>query len=357
VRSAQVPSAWLAAGDARCQHGGMPDCPVATILSAAARRLGDPDLAHLAGRLSSGYPEAPVARHRRTAAALAEAAALAARPQGAALAAVLAGDEMVVARMRVAAVVLAAAGRPVRLERLGRADLPAEALAWRRYADGPVSPVHRSCAHDVVRGLLRLCWNSRDGGRAAPGARESLAGARVRLSGRARVRCAALRAELHDEAAALTGRDAQRFAARVGQRTRAVAEQFRDSVARDLGEDVGGPVRVALPPPPAGAPYDRLTLLLGGGFAAGAALTVARLLAGLTGVSSPAQAGLSAALGLVLGGVVVTARRQALTRALADRWAGEAVSALRAALAEHLSARLLAAAAGPEPRWATIGVD
>ncbi|HPX36644.1 MAG TPA: hypothetical protein PLH92_06585 [Mycobacterium sp.] len=101
------------------------------------------------------------ARYRRIGVALAELTTLAAGPDGARLAGFLAGDEVVLARMAAAADVVRSAGlaRVAGPDHL-RADQLCTAIGWRRYADGPVSELHRACGADLARGSLRL-WGDR----------------------------------------------------------------------------------------------------------------------------------------------------------------------------------------------------
>lgn len=73
-----------------------------------------------------------------------------------AIAELLAGDDVALARMGAAREVVAAAG----------ADAPhgtglRTALHWRRYAAGPVSPLHRDCGLDIARGTLRRLAGAR----------------------------------------------------------------------------------------------------------------------------------------------------------------------------------------------------
>ncbi|EKF25811.1 hypothetical protein C731_0198 [Mycolicibacterium hassiacum DSM 44199] len=122
----------------------------------------DPDLPALLRRLSLldevlaalHAVGAPV-RYRRLQRALTELRALAARTRDDELAALLAADDTVLAEMTAAVEVVEAAGL-----RVDRADDPAAHLRrarhWRRYRDGPVTPLHRSCAAAICRGSLRL---------------------------------------------------------------------------------------------------------------------------------------------------------------------------------------------------------
>jgi len=96
-------------------------------------------------------------RYRRAAAALRTLnGAAAARPGVAGL---LAGDAMAEARMSLASAVLVAAG-PEGDD--GGSDPLPQAVGWQRYASGPVTDLHRACARDMVRGLLRR-WSRESG--------------------------------------------------------------------------------------------------------------------------------------------------------------------------------------------------
>lgn len=64
-------------------------------------------------------------------------------------------DGTVLARMTAAVSVLAAAGAPDPCAQ-AREDQLRRAIHWERYARGPVSTLHRACAHDVARGAMRL---------------------------------------------------------------------------------------------------------------------------------------------------------------------------------------------------------
>ncbi|VEG50137.1 hypothetical protein [Mycolicibacterium chitae] len=68
----------------------------------------------------------------------------------------LAGDDVVLARM-------AAAGDVVGADVVGGLDAGGvpSALHWRRYAAGPVSALHRDCGLDIARGALRLTGGRR----------------------------------------------------------------------------------------------------------------------------------------------------------------------------------------------------
>ena len=91
-------------------------------------------------------------RYRRAAAGLGRLAGLATGSR--AVADFLAGDDVVLARSAAAAAVLEAAGLPTPMSR-DSVGLLRDAIAWRRYGDGPVSALHRACAADLSRAALR----------------------------------------------------------------------------------------------------------------------------------------------------------------------------------------------------------
>ncbi|MCB0942136.1 MAG: hypothetical protein KDB72_18085 [Mycobacterium sp.] len=98
---------------------------------------------------------APV-RYRRILDAAPVLAELSAGPEGARVADGLASDEVVIARMAAAVEVLTAAGMAAAGDDTRAAPHLGRAVRWQRYAGGPLSPVLRACAADVVRGSLRL---------------------------------------------------------------------------------------------------------------------------------------------------------------------------------------------------------
>ena len=91
-------------------------------------------------------------RYRRLNGTLARLADLAIGPRGARVAEFLSGDAVVLARMAAALDVVGAAA-----DRAGGcAPHLRRAIHWRRYAQGPVSDLHRACGTDISRGALRL---------------------------------------------------------------------------------------------------------------------------------------------------------------------------------------------------------
>lgn len=304
---------------------------------------------------------AEVARYERMTTALATLTELASDPAEARLAALLTGDEVVLARMRAAAAVLATAPADLPgledLRDCTEADLLDAATGWQRYARslgarGPVGDLRRACAVDMARGMVRL-WAGRRGSPATgPLARRvRLRQARIALLGRVRVRCAALRTELRDDAAALAGRRAGSFVDHVALRVAEVAAELTDEVDWELpgGPDSNLP-DVAVLPSPHRAGELRLTGLLGAAFGLGAALTVVRMLFSLMPGYTGAAVGVGIAVGLGLGGWVVAARRLLARRAALDRWVTEVTAGLRAALEERVAVRALAAEAAEAHR-------
>ncbi len=298
---------------------------------------------------------AVVARYQRMSAAVAALTELACGPDEARLAGLLTGDELVLARMRAAAAVLAEVPADLPgledLRDCTEADLLAAAIGWQRYARspgarGPVGDLRRACAIDMSRGVMRL-WARRQVSAAGPLARRvRLRQARIALLGRVRTRCAALRTELRDDAAALTPRRAGGFTDHVARRVTEVAAELTDEVDWELPGCVAADLPgVAVPPPHRAGGELRLNGLLGAAFGLGAALTLIRMLGALMPGSAGLAVGLSVAVGLGLGGWVVAARRLLARRAALDRWVTEVTAGLRAALEERVAIRALAAEA------------
>jgi hypothetical protein len=99
-------------------------------------------------------------RYRRLVDALAPLVGQSVGPRGARVAEFLAGDAVVLARRAAAADVLTAAGE------IPAGEIPDDscepdtalrrAIAFQRYARGPVAVLNRACGADIVRGELRL---------------------------------------------------------------------------------------------------------------------------------------------------------------------------------------------------------
>lgn len=286
----------------------------------------------------------------------------------------LATDAVVMARMSAAIEVMRAAGVEVDTTG-GVADHLRRAVRWRRYGDGPVPDLHRSCAADIARGCLRL-WAQAGGtpqpisepigplavtrirNRQARGVlvRGQAQLVRVQLGTRARTTCVALRTDLSREAAQLSRRGVVEFDDRVHAELLRVATEFDDAVNRRLAElaqaggitaaavaDQPGPdVAACLPSRRRPVLENRLTALLGIGFGFSVSMTVGRVIADLRPDWTAAAAVGCGALGLVLTAWVVGSRRLLTERAAAERAVVEAVTNLRVALQERVLTRALA---------------
>nr|WP_245831423.1 hypothetical protein [Mycobacterium terramassiliense] len=189
--------------------------------------------------------------------------------------------------------------------------------------------------------------------------------ARVQLSYFARNRCSSVRGELQEDAAGLSRREMPGFEAyargRVGEVVAEVSQgtatQLAD-VAQVLGVSAALPAfgdaeeklpAVEAPPPPLKSRRQEtwLLMLLGAAFGLGVALTLGRLVGGLTSRLSPALAAAGAAgcvaVGLAVTFVVVHIRGLLRDRALLDRWAGEITASLQSAVEELVATRVLVA--------------
>lgn len=313
-----------------------------TAMRAALRRASGVD----AVRAAIDRAGAP-ARYRRIGKVLAELSRRAAGPDGARIADLLAGDDVVLSRMLAAAEVLRAAGMPVPSV---PADPLAAAIRWQRYARGPVSDLHRACGADLSRGALRL-WDrlppvARPVAPVPAAARRAgLRTSRIEAGAAVRAGCAALRAEL--QAGVQQSTRAAEFVEQARRRVAEVAADLDAAIEARLEPAAAGPPGPlpipAEPPLRMAALESRLAGLLGLTFGVGAALTLGRMLAELVPGSSGAVAAGSAALGLTLGLWVIRARRVLAERAAADRWVLEVTAALRSGLEDRVSARFLAA--------------
>jgi hypothetical protein len=312
-------------------------------------------------------PDCPAVAHfTRVSEAVATLAELAAGPYSGQLAEMLTGDDLAWARMRAAADVLRGAGMPIAAigtDAAGTADLARQAARWTYYAKGPVTPTHAACGRDMARGLLRL-WARQHGPGTSTAAQNRALGrtrlrqARVALAGRIRTRCAALRAELRDDAGSLSRGQTAAFTRRAAGRAAALARELQDGVGFDFGgAGLAVPpaaVDIDVPVPRTAALENRLTWLIGAGFGTGTTLTTARLLSEVLPAGG-AVVGAAAAAGVTIGGAVVRTRRLLCERAAADRWVVELTAALRAALDEHLATCALAAEAPGVGSWPVRG--
>lgn len=135
------------------------------LATVVVRQGGDREAVIAAVRLASGVDALLAAieragsevRYQRILDTAVMVAKLFSGPGGDRFAELMAGDDVVLARMSAAADVLSALGLVVEDD-----DLLRQANKWQVYSRGPVSALHRECGVDVARGSLRL-W-SRSGG-------------------------------------------------------------------------------------------------------------------------------------------------------------------------------------------------
>ncbi|MCB0925932.1 MAG: hypothetical protein KDB50_15555 [Mycobacterium sp.] len=298
-----------------------------------------------------------VVGYQRVAAAVAVLGEWATGPSGGRLAEVLAGDEVVLARMRAAVAEMRTAPLPAGLAELvdlaelaevdpddgTGPDLLDAARRWYRHARTVAPGLQRSCATDIARGLLRL-WDSR---RLPPASgvlarRMHLRRSRITLASLVRTRSAALRCELRDDIARLTLRRAPDFAEHVSRRVAAVTGELAEAVEWEI-PGTGGVRPVGVDPPPHCGAEGWLGALFGAAFGLGLAVTLGRVLAGIAPGWTTAAVAVSGATGLALACWVTATRRLLARRAALDRWVAEVVTGLRAQLDEHIAMRALTA--------------
>lgn len=145
--------------------------------------------------------------------------------------------------------------------------------------------------------------------------------ARVKLSYFARNRCSLLRVELQEHVAGLSRKDIARFAAYTRGRVQEV---------------------VVAPPLTSRRLEIRLTTLLGAGFGLGIALTLSRLVAGLTPGLAASGMVAGVAIGLAVTAWVVNARALLHDRVVVDRWTGEVTASLRSVVEQLVATRVVA---------------
>lgn len=217
-----------------------------------------------------------------------------------------------------------------------------------------------AAVHRRREGVLRDARLSR--AERAIALRSRIQQARVQLGYFARNRCASLRTELSEDAAAWGGlpwvgrRRADVFQSYVaGRAAEVVAEvdsgvtdQFRD-IAMELGL-AAPPVPSAAPAPEVGGPgltsrrlEMQLMMLLGAGFGLGVALAAGRLFTGLAPGLTVVGAVAGGVLGLLLTVWVVGIRGLLHDRAVLDRWVGRVAATLREDTEALVATRVLAA--------------
>ncbi|RZT24389.1 hypothetical protein EV589_0099 [Mycobacterium sp. BK558] len=180
--------------------------------------------------------------------------------------------------------------------------------------------------------------------------RHRLQRVRLELTHSARQRCAAVRADLLAEVAAMTRRTRPAVEDRVRQHCADTLAEVDDEIDARVAELTASPVQapperaIVAPAPPRHARRleTQLMVVLGVGFGFGVAVVMARVAARLAGV--PAVGGTVAAVlaGLAVTVWVVRARALLHARALMERWVADAVAMLRTEVEERVSARLLA---------------
>lgn len=188
--------------------------------------------------------------------------------------------------------------------------------------------------------------------------RSQLQQARVQLSYFARSRCASVRTELQEDAAAMTRAALPGFAPYVRARVGDVVGEVDDGVTEhfaDVAVELGLPVDSAAGPgapraPEVGDPplrshrvENRLMMLLGAGFGLGVALTLSRLFTEVAPGLAVAGAVLCVVFGVAVTVWVVRMRGLLRDRAVLDRWVGEVTVALRACVDQIVATRVLAA--------------
>ncbi|ORW30195.1 hypothetical protein AWB91_21170 [Mycobacterium paraense] len=189
--------------------------------------------------------------------------------------------------------------------------------------------------------------------------------ARVQLSYFARNRCSSVRGELQEDAAGLSRRKMADFEAYARGRVDEVVAEVSEGTAThlaDVAQVLGVPAAlpafhdaeeklptIEVPPPPLKSRRQEtwLLMLLGAAFGLGVALTLSRLVGGLTARLSPALAAAGAAgcvaIGVAVAFVVIHIRGLLRDRSLLDRWAGEVTSSLQSAVEELVATRVLVA--------------
>ena len=302
-----------------------------------------PELSSVAADLRKiAEPADPVRDYLAIRRALAEAATVAGELADDRISGWLSGQTAVLGTMAAAVAVVESAGLIVDRRSDARSHLN-RARYWRGYSAGPVSELHRRCGQDISRGSLRLLRAPRP---APVDVRVELQRARLQLIAAGRTRSAAIRREL--QAAPIAGRGGR---AEFEQRVRrtlgklfAVADAESMRALADFSGVATTPWRMpAVADPPTGPRPDerRLSAVLGAGFGLGVALATMRLVTGLAGLAETGGVALGVVVGAVLTGWVVAIRGRLQTRAALDRWAAEAIGAVRQAAEDELARRCL----------------
>lgn len=181
--------------------------------------------------------------------------------------------------------------------------------------------------------------------------------ARVQLAYFARNRCASVRAELQEDAAAMTRSRLPEFGDYARKRIDDVVAEVDEGVTAHLSDvarelELPAPQQPSEPAPrPEIAPpplksrrlETRLMMLLGAGFGLGVALTLSRLFADLAPAYTIAGTIAGGVAGLLITVWIVGVRGLLHDRAVLDRWVTEITSTLRTNVEELVATRVLAA--------------
>lgn len=219
-------------------------------------------------------------------------------------------------------------------------DLPRRAAARARQADlaaveaerADVLRAHRSTRADHAQ------WRHR------------LQRIRLELTHSARQRCAAVRADLLAEVAAMTRRTRPAVEDRVRRHCEDTLAAVDDEIDERVAEMTASPVpasperAIIAPAPPRHARRleTQLMVVLGVGFGFGVAVVMARVAARLAGALAVGGTVAAVLAGLAVTVWVVRARALLHDRALMERWVADAVAMLRTEVEDRVSARLLA---------------
>lgn len=172
--------------------------------------------------------------------------------------------------------------------------------------------------------------------------------ARVSLTHVARQRCAALRSELLDAAAAACRSEIAGFPERVRLRCDDALAALDEDIVAYTGDmaaglpDSAAAIRVADPPLTSRRLETQLMTVLGAGFGLGVALVVTRFLIGLAPGLAAAGLVVGGAVGVATTAWVIRARTLLHDRAVLQGWVGDAAGAVRAAADERVATRMLA---------------
>jgi hypothetical protein len=186
--------------------------------------------------------------------------------------------------------------------------------------------------------------------------RSQIQQAKVQLAYFARNRCASVRGELQEDAAAMRRRKVSQFESYVRGRVDEVVDEVDQGITKHLGDvaaelgltappTAGRPDRPEVSPPPLKSRRleTRLMMVLGAGFGLGVALAVSRLFAGLAPELTIAGLAVGLLVGLGLTVWVVGIRGLLHDRAVLDRWVVDITTSLRSTLEELVATRVVAA--------------